>query len=459
MGVLSIVALGSFVMILNETIMSVALPVLMGQFQLTAATVQWLTTAFMLTMAVVIPTTGWLLTRVPIRTVFLLSTGFFVFGTAVAGTAPVFSLLVTGRVIQAAGTAIMLPLMMTTMLTVVPLHLRGRTMGIVSIIIAVAPAVGPTAGGLILHWLNWRWMFFFILPIGALVMLLGWWRLRDVTETRKVPLDVFSVVLSAIGFAGVIYGLSSIGEAATGNAVIPPWVPLVAGAIALVIFTGRQLSLQDFALLNLRVFAVPTFTLSTVCVLIAMVGLFGVIVILPIYMQDILNFSTQDTGLALLPGGIVMAGLGWLIGRAYDSVGARPLLIPGSLLVSAGMWLMTTFDANTSIQALIATHVVMSVGLACLMGPLFTSALNSLTPQLYSHGSATINTLQQVAAAGGTSLYITVMTVATTLGVGRGQDPAVAEMTGIHHALLCGAVLSLVTVGLVPCVKTPTPVT
>lgn len=456
-GVLAMLALGSFVMILNETIMSVALPVLMDEFQVTPATVQWLTTAFMLTMAVVIPTTGWLLTRLPIRVVFVISTGFFVLGTLVAATAPVFGLLVTGRVIQAAGTAIMLPLLMTTVLNVVPLHLRGRTMGVVSIIIAVAPAVGPTAGGLILHALSWRWMFLIILPIGVLVVLLGLWRLRNVTETRKVPLDVFSVVLSAIGFAGVIYGLSSIGEAATGHAVLSPWVPLVIGGVALGVFTLRQISLRDIALLNLRVFTVRTFTLSTICVLIAMVGLFGVIVILPIYMQDILHFSAQDTGLAMLPGGLVMAGLGWLVGRAYDAVGARVLLIPGAVVVSVAMWLMTTFDADTGLGSLITTHVVMSIGLAALMGPLFTSALNSLTPRLYSHGSAVINSLQQVAAAGGTSLYITVMTLATTLGVRLGQDLATAEMTGIHNALLYGAVLSVVTVVLVPFVRTPKP--
>lgn len=443
---ISLLVAAAFVVILNETIMSVALPELMAEFSVTAATAQWLTTAFMLTMAVVIPLTGWMLVRLPLRTVFVIAMTTFTVGTLIASLAPVFPVLIGGRVVQAVGTAIMMPLLMTTVLNVVPASRRGRTMGVISIVIAVAPAMGPTVGGVVLETLSWRWMFWLVLPIAVLALVAGGVLIRNVTENRPIPLDVFSAVLSAVGFAGLIFGLSSIGEAATDNALISPWVPIGVGVVALAVFVWRQLSLKDLALLDVRAFAVPTFTGALVLMLISMMALFGTLILLPLYMQQVLGVSVLDSGLALLPGGLLMGVLGWFVGRLFDRVGPRPLVIPGAILASGGLWGMTTLGADSSLGMVVAFHIVLSIGLALLFSPLMTAALGSLPPHLYSHGSALMNTLQQVAAGAGTAMFITVMTLGIISGAESGADETVAQMTGVHNALIVGACISLITV-------------
>lgn len=442
--VIWLLVVSAFVVILNETIMSVALPELMREFGIGAATAQWMTTAFMLTMAVVIPVTGYLLTRLPLRTVFTIAMVSFLLGTLLAAMAPTFLVLVLGRVVQAVGTAIMMPLLFTTVLNVVPVSRRGRTMGVISIVIAVAPATGPTIGGVILDLLEWRWMFLLMLPIAALALILGTTLIRNVTDTQQVPLDVLSVALSGIGFAGVVFGLSSIGAAAEGAALMPPWIPLVVGLASLAVFTWRQLRLRDHALLDVRAFSRPAFTIALTMMVIGMMAMFGTLIVLPIYLQNVLGESTMDTGLALLPGGLVMGVLGLIVGRLYDRIGARPLVIPGTAIVSAALWGMTTLSAESSLGTVIAWHVLLNAGLSCMFGPLMTTALGALPRRLYSHGSAILSTLQQVAGAAGTALFITVMTTATIAGAQAGTAVPVALMDGIHNAMVWGAVISLV---------------
>src|SRR5690625_468217 len=227
--VIGILSVAAFVVILNETIMSVALPRLMDEFNITEATVQWVTTAFMLTMAVVIPTTGWILTRFHLRNVYVVAMLIFTAGTLVAALAPTFLVLVMGRVVQAIGTAIMMPLLMTTVMNMVPFEKRGRTMGIVGMVISAAPALGPTVGGVILEQLDWRWMFWTVLPIAVLTLIIGGALLSNITETRPMKLDFLSVVLSAIGFSGLIYGLSSLGEVDLRVALTQSWTSWVIG--------------------------------------------------------------------------------------------------------------------------------------------------------------------------------------------------------------------------------------
>ena len=351
-----------------------------------------------------------------------------------------------GRVVQAIGTAIMMPLLMTTVLNVVPADRRGRTMGVISIVIAVAPAIGPTVGGVILEALSWRWMFWLVLPIAVVSLVVGGALIRNVTTTRSIPLDIFSGVLSAIGFAGLIFGMSSIGEAASGHALISPWIPIAVGVVALAVFVWRQLALGDYALLDVRAFRFATFTISLVLMLISMMSLFGTLILLPMFMQQVLGATTAESGLALLPGGLLMGVLGWFVGRSFDKLGARPLIIPGAILAAAGLWGMTTFSEGTSPGMVVAWHIVLSIGLALLFSPLMTSALGSLPPHLYSHGSAWLNTLQQVAAAAGTALFITVMTLRIVSGAESGKGEIAAQMAGVHNALIVGAMISLVTV-------------
>jgi len=444
--VINLLLVSAFVVILNETIMGVAIPHLVVDLGITEVAAQWLSTAFMLTMAVVIPITGFLLQRFNTRPVFIAAMTLFSLGTLIAAIAPGFEVLLVGRIVQATGTAIMMPLLMTTVMTVVPPAVRGRTMGNISIVISVAPAIGPTISGIILSTLSWRWMFILVLPIAIGALVLGFLRVQNVTTPRPTPIDVFSIILSAFGFGGLVFGLSNL--AAPGATFMTNWLPLIVGLLALAAFVWRQIALQhaDRALLDLRTFRSRTFTVSVLLMGVSMMALFGTIIVLPFFMQGVLQLDALTTGLLLLPGGLVMGALAPFVGRLYDRVGPRPLVIPGAIIVSAVLWGLTMVNENTSMWWVLAAHVVLSIGLALMFTPLFTAGLGSLQPKLYSHGSAVIGTVQQLAGASGTALFVAVMAGVTATQLTAGSSQISASAAGIQAAFLCGAVISLLGV-------------
>jgi DHA2 family lincomycin resistance protein-like MFS transporter len=442
--VIALLVGSAFVMILNETIMSVALPALIADLGITVSTAQWLTSGFLLTMAVVIPITGFLLQRFPPRRVYLASMLLFSTGTLVSALAPGFPVLLAGRIVQAGGTAVMVPLLMTTVLRLVPAERRGAMMGTITVVIAVAPAVGPTLSGLILSALGWRWMFWIVLPIALIALSAGARWLHVAAEVRPVPLDLTSVLLSALGFGGLVFGLSSVGESARGHALVAPWIPTVVGLVALTVFVARQLRLQadGNALLDLRPFAHRPFVIAMVLVVLSMMSLFGVLILLPLYLQDVLHVSAFVTGLAVLPGGLAMGLLGPVVGRLYDRLGPRRLVIPGAAVLTGALWAFTTLGAGSPLWTIIAFHVVLVLGISLMLTPLMTDALGRLPGHLDSHGSAIMSTLQQVAGAAGTALFITVMAVAST-GATAGTDA-----TGARVAFLVAAVIATIALPL-----------
>ena len=449
--------LSTFVVILNETVMGVALPRLMEDLAITAATAQWVTTAFMLTMAVVIPVTGFVIQRITTRATFLTAMGLFCAGTLVCALAPGFAVLLVGRVVQASGTAIMLPLLMTTVMTVTPPATRGRTMGNISVVISVAPALGPTVSGLVLSVLDWRWLFGLVLPIAAGALVLGAVRLPNLTTPRAARVDLASVVLSAVAFGGVVYGLSRIGETASGEHAAAAWGPLGVGVLVLALFVVRQVRLQrsDRALLDLRTFGSRTFAVSTGVMAISMMSLFGTIILLPLYAQTVLGFDALKTGLLLLPGGLVMGLLAPSVGRAYDRFGPRVLLVPGTVVVSAATWGFAALSPASSAWVVATVYLVLGAGLALVFTPLFTASLGSLAPHLYSHGSAVVGAVQQVAGAAGTALFVTVLTARSATLAAGGAGPVEAMADGVHRAFLVGAVISVLAIPAAFAVRAP----
>ncbi|GEE04187.1 hypothetical protein nbrc107696_46330 [Gordonia spumicola] len=415
----------TFVVILNETVMSVALPVLQSDLGVPPSQGQWLTTIFMLTMAVVIPLTGFLIQMFGTRTMFIVAMTLFTVGTAIAVIAPGFAVLLIARVVQALGTAVMLPLLMTTVMTLVPEERRGVMMGI-SVVIAVAPALGPTMSGLVLDHFSWRWVFGVVLPFAVIATVVGAKFVRPVGERSSAPIDFLSIPLAVFGFGGFVYGLVAIGESADGKAAMPIWIPFVVGAIGLAAFIGRQLQLQreDRALLDLRVFASKPFTLSVILVVVAMATMMGTFIVVPLFAHNVLGMSPLTTGLITLPGGILMGVSSPLIGKIYDARGPRLLVIGGTLLIACAVWLMTTVTTATSFWLLTAANMVLCIGLAATFTPLMTLALGSLKPALYSHGSAALGTLQQVAGGAGTALFITIVTVVSKSGAEAGDSAA-----------------------------------
>lgn len=437
--VISLLLVSAFVVILNETIMSVALPDIMGDLNIEAHVGQWLSTAFMLTMAVVIPITGFLIQRFHTRTLFTAAMSLFSIGTLAAALAPDFSLLLAARVVQASGTAIMMPLLMTTVMTLVPPSARGRMMGNISIVISVAPAIGPTISGIILNFATWRWMFWIVLPIAVGALILGLRKVENVTEPRTMPIDVVSVILSVFGFGGLVYGLSTVGEGAA--AAVAPWIPFIVGGLGLAAFILRQLSLQksDRALLDLRTFRSGNFTITIVMMAVSMMALFGTVILIPLYTQNVLGLAPLTTGLLLLPGGLIMGLLAPFVGRLYDRSGPRVLLVPGSVVVAGALWSLTLMTENTEPWMILAAHVALSIGLALVFTPLFTAGLGSVQPQYYSHGSAIIGTIQQLGGAAGTALFVTVMTAQTIALQAQGDSVVTATAGGIHSAFVYGA--------------------
>jgi MFS transporter, DHA2 family, lincomycin resistance protein len=442
----------AFVAILNETTMGVAIPHLIVDLGITAVAAQWLTTAFMLTMAVVIPITGFLLQRFTTRAMFVSAMGLFSAGTLLALVAPGFEVLIVARVIQACGTAIMMPLLMTTIMNVVPGHSRGRMMGRVSVVISLAPAIGPTLSGFLLDTLSWRWIFGIVLPIALVSLAIGARWIHNLGETTRAPIDILSVILSALGFGGIVFGLSQIGgtestaggadaAAADALATVSLIVALTVGVVALGLFVWRQLLLQrkDDALLDLRVFRSANFSLSIGQMAVMSFAFFGAITVLPLYLQSVHGLKALEAGLIVLPGALAMGLTGPLIGRIYDRWGTRVLLVPGSIVTAALLWLYTTLDASTPVWVIAVAQTVLSVGLAMSFTPLFTASLASLQPRFYSYGSAVLGTVQQVAGAAGIALMITIMSAVSASQGGGGALTA----GGTQAAFLIAAIVSL----------------
>lgn len=443
--VIWILLISTFVVILNETIMSVALPPLMVALDVSAGAVQWLTTAFLLTMAVIIPVTGFLIQRIHTKPLFILAMSLFSLGTLMGALAPGLEILIFARVVQAGGTAIMLPLLMTTVMTLVPPQQLGRTMGTISIVISVAPALGPAISGVILHFLDWRFMFWLVLPIALAALVLGGRRIENVTEPRFVPVDLLSVLVSAIAFGGLVYGLSSFGVPAGTPPVLPAPLSVAMGAVAMGVFVWRQIALQKGRgpLLDLRTFASRNFSVAVVMMGIAMMALLGTVILLPIYMQDVIGLDTLRTGLLLMPGGLVMGLLGPQVGKLYDRFGPSPLIVPGAFIVSAVLWLMTLLGPDTHWGVILAGHIAISIGLAFVFTPLFTVSLASVNSALYSHGSAILGSIQQLAGAAGVALFIAVMSARSAGLVAEGMPQRLALSHGITAAFTIGAVISV----------------
>lgn len=439
---ITVLIVSSFVVILNETIMNVALPVLMHEFNVTADAIQWLSTIFMLTMAVVIPTTGFLLQRLSVRNVFVLAIGLFTLGTILAAASPGLTVLLVARVIQASGTAIMMPLLMTTILHLVPAERRGVLMGNVSIVISVAPAIGPTLSGLILQYLSWRFMFIVIIPIAVAALIIGTPRLSSEVDGASTPLSVPSLILAIPGFGGLVFALSRLSAGATPMTL----GILVIALLCLVGFVFLQLRLQksDKALLDLRPLNFRDFTLSLLLMMFAMISLFGVIILLPMFFTNILNIDTLATGLIMLPGGLLMGVLAPGVGKLYDKVGARPLIVPGAtILLISLLGYALVLDQNTPIWLLVVLHLIMSLGLAFIFTPAFTTALNPLPHHLHSHGSALLSTLQQLAGAMGTALLVGVVAANTASKLAAGGDRVTASVQGFQPGFLIGAACSV----------------
>ncbi|GEO25009.1 putative MFS-type transporter YhcA [Alicyclobacillus acidoterrestris] len=401
---------GAFVSILNETLLNVALPSIMRELHISTTTAQWLTTGYMLTNGVLIPASAFLIQRFSTRTLFLTAMGLFSAGTLIAAVSPDLAFLLVGRVVQASGAAIMLPLLMTTVLAMYEPHERGGAMGIMGLVITFAPAIGPTLSGWLVEHHSWRILFFVVLPVAILDLLFAALYLRNFTETRKTSISVPSLILSTLGFGGILYGFSTAGNVGWSNERV--YISLAIGILSLAAFTIQQLRMQE-PMLEVRVFRYSIFSLTTAINVMVMMAMFSSMLLFPLYLQNVHGFTSLQSGLLVLPGAAIMGILSPITGKLFDKIGARPLAIVGSVLTLGSMYRFSRLTATTHYSTLIATFAIMMAGMSLLMMPVMTAGLNQLPSRLHAHGTAMGNTLQQVAGAIGTALLVTVMTQGT----------------------------------------------
>lgn len=404
---LGVLMAGVFVAILNQTLLATALPHIMDDLRINANTAQWLTTVFMLVNGVMIPVTAFLIGKFSTRALFMAAIGLFAAGTIICALAPGFSVLLAGRIIQASGAGIMMPLTQTVLFVIFPVEKRGQAMGIYGLVISFAPALGPTLSGWIVGQYPWRALFYIVIPIALIDLLLAYFFLRNVTKQTFPTLDILSVILSTAGFGGILYAFSSAGSIGWGSA--PFLLSIGIGAIALVLFIRRQLRLKE-PLLEFKVFSYGIFTLSTALSVIVFISMMGSATILPIYMQNMHSFTAFESGLMLLPGAIVMGVMNPVTGRIFDAVGGKWLAVVGLSLVTASTFQFTVLTTETPFAYLAISHAVRMLGVAMVMMPVTTAGLNQLPEHLIPHGTAMSNTMRQVSGSIGTALLVTIMT-------------------------------------------------
>lgn len=409
--ILFIMILGAFLATLNQTVMSVAVPELMNDFGITAATAQWLTTGYLLVNGVLIPITAFLMQRFTTRELFQTSMFIFLAGTIVSALATSFPVLLTGRMIQAAGAGIIMPLLTNVILALFPREKRGAAMGMVGLAIIFAPAIGPTLAGYILEHYAWETMFYGMIPLTLIVIICGFIYLRNVSERSYPKIDIISVILSTVGFGTLLFGFSRAASAGWSSAEVV--LSLGAGVVALALFVWRQLTSQS-PLLDLRAFKYNMFSLTTLINVAVTIVMYADMMLLPLYLQNARGYTALESGLLLLPGALVMGLLMPVTGKLFDKFGAKWLAIAGLLIMIVTTLGFVDLTDSTSFTYLVLMSTGRRIGMALLLMPIQTLGLNQLPSKLNAHGTAISNTTRQVAGAVGTSLLVTVMTSRTT---------------------------------------------
>ncbi|UJF31645.1 DHA2 family efflux MFS transporter permease subunit [Paenibacillus hexagrammi] len=403
---LTVLMLGAFVAILNQTLINVAIPHIMMDFNVTANVVQWLTTGYMLVNGVMIPITAFLIERFGSRFMFLTAMILFTVGALVCALAPNFPILMSGRVIQAAGAGIIMPLMMTVFLTVFLPEKRGSAMGTMGIAMIFAPAIGPTLSGWLVQTYTWRLLFYIVLPIGLLDIILAFFLMGNVTKMSKVKFDFWGFLFSTVGFGGLLFAFSEAGSA--GWLSFRVLGTMIVGILSLIAFVWRELTAQE-PMIDLRVFTYNVFTLTTIVSSIINMAMFAAMILLPIYLQNIRGFTPLASGLLLLPGAILMGIMQPISGMIFDRIGARWLAVVGLIITTITTWEFSKLTADTPYAHILLLYCLRMFGMSFMMMTIMTEGMNQLPRHLHSHGTAMSNTLRQVAGSLGTALLVTVM--------------------------------------------------
>lgn len=406
----TVLLIGTFCTVLNQTLLTTAFPTLMKAFNISASSVQWLTTGFLLVNGIMIPISAFLINRFESKKLYLGAMSIFLAGTIICFFAPSFAILLTGRLVQAAGVGISMPLLQNIMLSIFPPEKRGSAMGMSGIVIGLAPALGPTLSGFIIDNYQWRDLFGMVIPIVVLVLILAFFLMKSVIQLTHPTIDVLSALLSTIGFGSLLYGFSSVGDDGWGSAKVLGF--LFVGVVVIIAFAWRQLH-SEHPFLELRVFKSPTFTIAAILSGVVNMAMVGAELVLPLYIQNIRGESAFHSGLMLLPGALVMAPMMPITGAIFDKYGAKRLAISGMFILTAATLPFAFLTAETPIAMIVILYAIRMFGISMVMMPVTTSGMNALPMNLISHGTAVNNTFRQIASSIGTAILISILTNVT----------------------------------------------
>lgn len=450
--IMAALLVAGFVGLFSETALNIALGDLGATFDLKSTTIQWLATGYFLTLGILVPVTGILMQKFTTRQMFLTSIILLLGGTILAAIAPSFSILLIGRVIQAAGLAINLPLTQNVIFTIFPPNKRGAAMGILGLVMLAGPALGPTIAGLILDTLSWQWIFWVTVPFLLFSLIFGLLYLPNVSEVRKVSIDTLSVILSTLGFGGIVYGFSVAGEHGWTSTIV--LTAIIVGVIGIVLFCIRQIKMKN-PMLNLKAFKYPLFVLGVVMSFITFFNMLSLLVILPMFMQLGLLMAAFATGLVLLPGSLLNCIFAPMIGKMFDKYGPKAVITPGTILVVIGYALYTTMGTDTATWMIVVTHIIWMLGVGMVLAATQTNTLNSLPREYYPDGIALTQTVQQVAGAMGIAIIVALLSAKQDSSLALGNELTEATVSGSSFVFMIGLALAIVNFILSLFIKKP----
>lgn len=440
---LVIMIFGTFVTVLNQTVVTPAQPSIMAEMGIDASLVQWLTTGFTLVNAIMIPVTAYLTDKHSTKVLYVVSMAIFAVGSLMAGIAPDFTVLLIGRLLQAAGAGILMPMVMTVLMLTFPVERRGSAMGIFGVVIAFAPAIGPSVAGLVIDSYGWRIMFYAIAILIAAVILISVFVLKKSEPLNPdAHLDKISVVMSTVGFGALLYGFSTIGS--VGLNVADGVITLV-GIVVLVLFFRRQLKMEQ-PMLNVRVLANRRFLIGTVIGMIVQASLLAAGVLMPIYLQSYMGYSATVSGLVIMPGAILMGIMNPFAGRLFDKYGPRVLSITGLVILTISTIGFATLSSTTDVVWLTIIYAIRMFSMSLINMPITTWAMNALDNKVLNHGTSVNNTLRQVSGSLGTALLVSIDTFVTGSASGT-MGTVEAGILGVNAAFAAAVVLSAIALG------------
>ncbi|MBN4910359.1 DHA2 family efflux MFS transporter permease subunit [Staphylococcus sp. EG-SA-13] len=399
----------AFVGMFNETSLNVGISILIKDFDISASYAQWVTTGYLLILAVFVPISSLLMQWINTRRLFFYSVVISIIGLLIQGFSLNFEFLLIGRMIQAIGTAIILPLTFSVILSIIDEEKRGSIMGLLGLVLVMAPAIAPAVSGIIIDTLSWHWIMFISIPIFLLCLVTGFKLLPDVGYITKPKINFISIFLSFIAFSFTILGLNLIGDETLKYHFLYGFIVFAIGIISMYRFTIIQLKAES-PILNLYAFKSSAFSIGSILIYVAMILTLMVVVILPIYMINVLDFSSFESGMTLLLGGLIQGFVSPVVGKLFDQYGAKYLIYLGITFQIIALTGFLFLSNTTSVILIITLHSLLMLGISFVWMPAQTRGLNDLPEKLYSDGSAIMNTITQLGGALGTSISVTLLT-------------------------------------------------